>query len=302
MIDDFGKKLLDRIGAAFFENHYNRVRKMSLKQIDRKARFYSGLYSFLDRKRIRIASDNIRQAYGNISDKEIIRMVKEVLYNFVVEFYMFFREGQKSFEETAKIVDFAGKENIDKFQREGKGVILLTAHIGNWEILARKLCAEGYKVSVIARDSDHTSMTEITNQIRNNGGYSVYSKDRPVIGIIKALKRGECIGILPDQNNDEGVWVKFFGRPAQTATGPAVFSLKTDTPIVPVFCIREQLGKYRLETWEAIEFDKTDNFDEDVKNLTQKCNDVLEEGIRKYPTSWLWIHNRWKKNKNKNYK
>lgn len=302
MGDSAEKKILDKIGAGFFRFYYDRVRKMSYKQIDRKAKFYSSLYSHLDKKRIETATENLKKAFGEKSDTEISKMIKEVLYNFVVEFYMFFKEGQKPYTETAKLVDFAGKENIEKYQKEGKGVILLTAHIGNWEILARKLCAEGYKVSVIARDSDHTSMTDITNQIRNNGGYSVYSKDRPVIGIIKALKRGECIGILPDQNNDEGIWVEFFGRPAQTAAGTAVFSLKTETPIVPVFCIREQLGKYRLEAWPAIEFDKTDNFDEDVKNLTQKCNDVLEKGIRKYPTSWLWIHNRWKKNKNKNYR
>ena len=160
--------------------------------------------------------------------------------------------------------------------------------------MSRRLCDFGLTISVIARDSDHTGMTEVTNNIRNKGGYSVYSKDRPLLGIVKALRRNELIGILPDQNNDEGIVVNFFGIPAKTAIGPAVLSLKTGAPIVPVFAVREELGKYRLEILPPVQYEPCGDKDKDIENLTQICNDVIEEEIRKYPSSWLWLHNRWR--------
>ncbi|MBQ0105255.1 MAG: lysophospholipid acyltransferase family protein, partial [Armatimonadetes bacterium] len=295
MGDSAGKKFLDKIGAAFFNHCYARTKKLSFDQIERRAKIYSDIYCRLDKKRINFAACNMKAAFGGeYTDCEIGKMIKEVVFNFIVEFYMFFNLGNKPREEVLKMVEFEGKENLDKAMAENNGVIFLTAHFGNWEMLARRLCAENLKISVIARDSDHVGITDITNDIRNSGGYSVYSKDRPLLGIIKALRRKECVGILPDQSNEDGIWVDFFGRPAKTAAGPAIFSLKTGAPIVPVFCVREAMGKYKLIAYPKISFDKTDNYDEDVKNLTQKCNDVIEAEIRKYPTSWLWIHNRWK--------
>lgn len=295
MSDTPFKIFTDKLGSAFFNHCYKRTKSLSFKQIHNRAKFFSNLYCKIDKRRIEFAFKNMKEAFGNkYSDTELKSMVKEVLYNFIVEFYMFFNIGHKPKEYIKEIVTIEHKEYLEEALAMSKGVILLTAHMGNWELLARRLCLEGLQISVIARDSDHVGITEITNKIRENGGYSVYSKDRPLLGIIKALKRQECIGILPDQSNDEGIWVNFFNRPAKTATGPAAFSLKTGAPILPVFAIREDLGKYRLDILPILKYEPMGDFQEDVKNLTQICNDAIEKEIRENPTSWLWIHNRWK--------
>ena len=295
MSDSAIKKSIDKIGSAFFKHTYNKAKTMTYAQIDRRAKFLSKLYYMIDKRRMNIAKNNMKRAFGDLySQKEIDGQVKEMLYNFVVEYYMFFVIDHKSKEEMRDMISVSHKEYLDEASSKGRGIILLTGHLGNWELLARRLCSEGLTISVIARDSDHTGMTEVTNNIRNKGGYSVYSKDRPLLGIIKALRRNELIGILPDQNNNEGIWVKFFGMPAKTAPGPAVLSLKTGAPIVPVFAIREELGKYRLDILPPIKYEPCGDKEKDIENLTQLCNDVLEKEIRENPTSWLWLHNRWR--------
>ena len=286
---------LNKFGADMFKHYYNRTKDLSLKQIDRRARFLSNLYYKIDKKRMDIARNNMKIAFGDkYSSKEIEQLIKDCLYNFCVEFFMFFTIGHKPKDVIREMFTYEHKDYVDEALAMGKGVIFLTGHIGNWEFLARRLCYDGIILSVIARDSDHVGITEVTNNIRNSGGYSVYSKDRPLMGIIKALKRKETIGILPDQSNEDGIWVKFFGADAKTAAGTAMFSLKTGAPIVPVFAIRESLGKYRLDAYPMIKYEPTGNMDEDVKNLTQLCNDALEKEIRENPSSWLWIHNRFK--------
>ncbi|MBQ7256113.1 MAG: lysophospholipid acyltransferase family protein [Abditibacteriota bacterium] len=271
---------------------------MTYAQIHRRAKFLSRFYYMIDKRRMNIAKNNIKRAFGDLySDKEVTEMVKEMLYNFVVEYYMFFAIDHKSKDEVKEMISFEHQEYLDEALSKNRGAIILTAHMGNWELLARRLCCDGLSLSVIARDSDHTGITTVTNKIRNNGGYSVYSKDRPVLGIVKALRKNELIGILPDQNNDDGIWVKFFGMPAKTAIGPAVISLKTGAPMLPACVIREDLGKYKLEMEPEIKFEPTGDKDKDIEALTQIVNDVLEKMIRKYPTSWLWVHDRWKKRK-----
>ena len=298
MGDSAIKKSIDRLGSAFFNYQYNRIKKLSYVQIDRRARFLSKLYYIIDKRRMKIAKSNLKKAFGDkYSNQEINDIVKQMLYNFVVEFYMFFAVDNKPNEEIMNMLDVINLEYVHKASEKGKGVIMLTAHLGNWELPARMLTNFGFTLNVIARDSDHTGITTVTNNIRNNGGYSVYSKDRPLLGIVKALRRGELIAILPDQNNDDGIWVKFFGIPAKTAVGPAVLSLKTGAPIVPIFCKRESLGKYRIEIKPEIDYTPLGDKDKDIENLTQICNDVIEKEIREYPASWLWLHNRWKKNK-----
>lgn len=295
MSNKFIKKLGNDIGEQFFKLLFKNAPKMTYATIEKKSKFISSLFYLLCKKRIKNATNNIKLAFGDkYSAKEIKAMVKEVTFNFVVEFYMFFYIAGKSKDEVGQMVEFEGKEYIDEVLEDKKGCIFLTAHFGNWEILARKLCIEGYIVNVIARDSDNVGMTDITSEIRNDGGYNVFSRDQSLVGIVKALRRNECLGILPDQHSYEGIWVNFFGRKAKTSVGTATFALRTGAKIVPIFCHRAEMGKYKLIAYPSLEYKKTGDDKEDIRNLTQLINDTLENHIRKYPTSWLWIHNRWK--------
>jgi Kdo2-lipid IVA lauroyltransferase/acyltransferase len=190
-------------------------------------------------------------------------------------------------------VSIEGAEHMDRALEQGKGVILITAHYGNWELFARKLALCGYTLSVIARDSDDPGMTGIANRIRENAGYKVLSRDGSALPAIRRLKKNETLGILPDQNTFSGIPLDFFGRVALTATGPAVFSLKSGAPIICGFAHREPDGSFLVRISPPLEVALTGNEEEDIYRVTSAYTLAIEDQIRKDPTQWLWLHDRW---------
>lgn len=235
------------------------------------------------------------QALGDMYTPEQIRkMARQVFVHFTCEALQFFRMLSLDTKTIDRMVQGVGLENVASALAEGKGCIVLTAHFGNWEMLARKLVSQGWPLSVIARDSDDPGMTGIATRIREHGGYAVYDKDQPIIGAFRRLKQNEILGILPDQNDYDGIEVEFFGKTALSAIGPAVLSLKSGAALVPAFCEKTADDRYTLTAYPKIEYTPTGDHDADVKNLTQLVMNALEQGIRKNPAQWLWLHNRWK--------
>ncbi|NLN78426.1 MAG: lysophospholipid acyltransferase family protein [Armatimonadetes bacterium] len=242
-----------------------------------------------------VALKNLRSVYGQeMGEVQIRALAKRVFKHFTrgaIEFFFVLSLNSKQINE---LVDVSGCEHLDSALSEGNGCIVITAHYGNWELLARKLALFGYKINVIARDSDDPGMTGITAQIRESGGYRVFDKDRSLIGAMRALRRNEVLGILPDQHDSQGIFVDFFSRPAATATGPATFALKSSAPLVPVFASRTADGRYNAVVYPRIDFNPSGNIEKDTKELTSLINIAIEQAIRLQPDQWLWFHNRWK--------
>ncbi|MGC8862088.1 MAG: lysophospholipid acyltransferase family protein [Armatimonadota bacterium] len=241
-----------------------------------------------------IALSNLRAAFPDKTEREAKDVAREVFRHFAREALQFFRLMSLSRAEIDALVETEGTENMDNALRKGRGVIAVTAHYGNWELLARKLVIMGYPVNVIARDSDDPGMTGIATRIRENAGYKVFDKDQPIIGAFRRLKNNEILGILPDQNDFDGIPVDFFGRPAATATGPAVLSLRSGAPIVPMFARKREDGRYTLRFYPAIEFEPTGDEERDVREITSLLTAAIEREIRSNPSQWLWLHDRWK--------
>jgi len=228
------------------------------------------------------------------TDTEIKTLAKQVFRHFsrgAVEFFYLLALNRK---QVGAMIDIEGCEHLDKALAAGKGCIIITAHYGNWELLARKIVIEGYKVNVIARDSDDPGMTGITTRIRESGGYRVFDKDQPLIGAIRALKNNEILGILPDQNESHGIFVDLFGRPAATATGPAMFAMKTGAALIPVFAPRVDKYRYKATIYPPIKYTLSGNEEHDIRELTALINKAIEREIRANPSQWLWLHDRWK--------
>ena len=141
---------------------------------------------------------------------------------------------------------------------------------------------------------DHPGITGITTRIRESGGYRVFDKDQPIIGAFRCLKKNEVLGILPDQNESDGVFVDYFGRPAATATGPAVLSLRSGAPMVPFFAHRLPDGRYLARAYPRIEFEPSGDEERDIRDLTALFTAAIEREVRQHPTQWLWLHDRWK--------
>lgn len=254
------------------------------------------VFYYLSRRYRGVAQKNLRAVYGGEkSERELQRMAKEVFRHFSRESLEFFRLLSLSREQIDKMVEMESREILEEVIKEGRGVIALTAHYGNWELLARKLVVSGYTVNVIARDSDDPGITGITTRIRETGGYRVFDKDQPIIGAFRCLRHNELLGILPDQNDSHGIYVDFFGRPAATAVGPAVLSLRSGAPIVPIFCARIGDDKYRARVYPRIDFTPTGDEEVDVAALTALVQKAIEREVRANPTQWLWVHDRWKR-------
>lgn len=242
-----------------------------------------------------VALVNLREAFEEEkSEAEIRKIAKQVFRHFSRGAVEFFYLLSLKREQIDGMIDLDGCEHLDKALAEGRGCIVVTAHYGNWELLARKLVIQGYKVNVIARDSDDPGMTGITTRIRENGGYRVFDKDQPLIGAMRALRNNELLGILPDQNESNGILIDFFSRPAATATGPAVFALKTGAPLVPAFAPRTSDSKYKATVYPPIDFTPSGDEQKDINDLMALINKAIEWEVRSNPSQWLWLHDRWK--------
>jgi KDO2-lipid IV(A) lauroyltransferase len=172
-------------------------------------------------------------------------------------------------------------------------MILIAAHFGNWELLARRAALEGYNFAVVARQSHDPEFNKITDGIRANGGYTVLPRGDSPRAILQRLRRNGIVAILPDQKSED-VFVPYFGHLAGTVAGPAVLALKTRAGIIPMFCPRQPDGSYRVEILPEIDTSSTGDTDADIHRIMAEITKVIEDMVRRYPDQWLWMHDRWR--------
>ncbi|OIO34766.1 MAG: hypothetical protein AUJ70_00280 [Candidatus Omnitrophica bacterium CG1_02_40_15] len=189
-------------------------------------------------------------------------------------------------------------ENVDslKFSMEqGKGVIVLTAHFGNWEIASLVASLNGYTMSVFAREQKYERLNNLLNQFRQSTGCKVITKGFSIKDIIRTLNDNGIVAMLSDQDaGANGVFVNFFNRPASTAQGIIAFGSKTGAEILPSFIWRVGVDKHIARVGDPFKLVNTGDKEKDVKVNLQRIVDILEDYIRKFPEQWLWAHKRWK--------
>jgi KDO2-lipid IV(A) lauroyltransferase len=257
-----------------------------------------GMAAFHGMKRYRlVARANLHRAYGHEwSEARIENVARESFRHLgitLVEFFL--RQPRMTGEEIDREIRFEGREHYEAAFERGKGVILITAHYGNWEFMGPRLFRAGYRVSGVSRTADDPGLEQMIASIRTRWGLSQIPRRQAARQGLAALRRNEILAILLDQNTAEGgVFVPFFGYPASTATGPAVFALKTGAAIVPTFCIREADGTHRMKAWPPIIPTSTGDRAADVLRLTAEITQSIEVQIRERPELWCWLHNRWK--------
>lgn len=188
-----------------------------------------------------------------------------------------------------------GTEHFHAALAKGKGVVLLTGHYGNWELVGARLAAEGLPMNVIARSQADPKVTDLLMDMRTESGMRVIDRDRGAAGAIKALRRNEIVAILLDQNASSfGIFVDFFGKLAATATGPAAIARRTGAAVVPVFAVRRPDNSHVGVIMPELELEWTEDKDADIKRNTQIMVKLIEEQIRLRPEQWFWMHQRWK--------
>jgi len=236
------------------------------------------------------------QAYGHEKDPREMRLVaKKVFKNLaqiLFEIGWSLKLADKDFD---RFFSIDGLANLGAAYEKGRGVIILTGHLGNWELLAIIFKMIGYPTSFVYRPLDSSPVNGFFEAYRTRFDGKLIPAKWSIGRILRSLRQGELVGILLDQNVAwyEGVFVDFFGRPACTNKGMALLALKTGAPVVPMFLVREGLG-FRAEIGKEIPMVKTGDMTQDLEANTQQYNDVIEAFVRRYPDQWFWVLQRWK--------
>ena len=182
-------------------------------------------------------------------------------------------------------------------QARGKGVLIVTGHLGAWELSSFYHSLMGHPMGMVIRRLDNRRLDDYVNRIRCLHGNRVLHKDDFARGLLSAMHAGQTVGILMDTNMTppQGVFVDFFGHLACTASGLARVALKTGAAVLPGFMLWEPAEKkYVLHFGPELVFTRTGNHEADILAATQQCAAATEASIRRYPDQWLWIHRRWK--------
>ena len=256
-------------------------------------RRFGSLVYYLAGKRRKITYANLKGAfYGEKTPRELKRITKEV-YTTVgetaVELISMLRVDKKYVDKYIKIRDM---DRIREAASNPNGMLLVSAHFGNWELGPVTSVIEGYPLHLVGRDQKMKRLSELLNKLREIKGNGVIRKGRDLKNIFRLLRSGKGIGLLADQNGGAmGAVVDLFGRPASTVTGPYRFAQKTGATILPAFMHRIN-GPYQelvLEPCMKVAED------EDIALYAEKFNKILEENVRRSPAHWFWMHKRWKR-------
>ncbi len=239
--------------------------------------------------------DNLRSAFPEKSRLEIKRIAVKVFENLgktAVEFVNFPKINKSNMDRFVRIENVG---RLDDELKKGKGVIVLTAHFGNWEMLALTLKVKGYPGSAVGRRLYFHKYDQYLNYLRRINNVNIIYRDQSPRSILKVLKAGGIIGMLADQDVDsvEGVFVDFFGRPAYTPIGPAALAMSSGAAILPAFIIR-RAGRHILMIDRPIETANTGDREADLLTNTRRWSNVVESYIKRYPDQWVWMHRRWK--------
>ncbi|ADW69625.1 lysophospholipid acyltransferase family protein [Granulicella tundricola] len=200
-------------------------------------------------------------------------------------------------EQASEFIEYDGLEHFLAARDRGKGVLVLTGHLGAWELSSFYHSLMGYPMGLVIRRLDNPLVDAFVNRIRCLHGNRVIHKDDFARGLIAAMRNGETMGILMDTNMTppQGVFVPFFGREACTASGLAKVAMKTDAAVLPGFLLWDEARrKYRLCFGEPMTLIRTENADADVLANTAAFTATIERYVRQHPEQWLWLHRRWK--------
>ncbi len=253
-------------------------------------------YTALGRLR-RVGIRNLQLAFPEKSEAEREQILRREYRNLGWLLAEFCQMPKYSAESASRFIRYEGLENYLKARDKGQGVLVLTGHLGAWELSSFYHSLMGMPMGMVIRRLDNPLVDVFVNRIRCLHGNRVIHKDDFARGLIASMRLGETVGILMDTNMTppQGVFVPFFGIPACSASGMARVAQKTGAAVVPGFLLwDERERQYVLRFGEEIATVNSGNTEEDSVANTAIFTAVLEQYIREYPDQWLWMHRRWK--------
>jgi KDO2-lipid IV(A) lauroyltransferase len=198
-------------------------------------------------------------------------------------------------EATLESIHIEGLEHLHAAMASHGRALMLTAHLGNWELLSAAHRLTGVPLSIVVRPLDAPWLDALAERLRRKTGVELIAKRGALRAVLQALRRGRMIGILMDQNASrrEGVFVDFFGRAASTSRSIALLAVRTRSPVVPVFARRDGPGRHTVVFLPALPL-PVNGAEAAVVELTARCTKTIERAVRDAPEQWLWSHDRWR--------
>ena len=223
--------------------------------------------------------------------RRIVRASYVNLGRSVVEFLLIPKRGERWRSRVA----VHGEEYLRRALEGGRGVVLLTAHFGSWELAAATLAARGFPMNAIGAEQRDPRITDLIISLREAAGVRTIGKGFDLKGALRCLRRGEILGVLLDQDaRSAGIRVPFLGHPASTPYGPVKMAAKMGSRVVPLFMVRRPDGiSHDLHLLPALEGKDGLPFGQDEEYSVALCNEVLGTWIRRHPDHWMWLYPRW---------
>lgn len=243
------------------------------------------------------ALKNFNLAFGTLytdrQKSEILQRSFENLGKSLVEVLKFRQINSSNID---RFVTLDGEENLKKAFLKKKGIVFVTAHFGNWELMGITLSIKGYPTNVIAAPLYDSRLDGIMNRFRLIHKVETITRGREkgARRILSALKNNQILGLLIDQDIDaEGVFVDFFNQKAFTPSGAASLALKSGAAVILGFIHREEDNRHRINFKGPVELIRSGNLAQDIHDNTALFTKAIEENIREHPDQWVWMHNRW---------
>ena len=243
----------------------------------------------------RLSVRQLQAAFPLRSDAECRAIARAMFGHFgrlllaILKFSTLDREGIR------RRVEFEGQERVEQALALGRGVLIFSGHFGFWELqgMAHPLALP--PMHVLARPLDNPMLHRLLEEARTSTGNGVIYRRGAVRRVMRALAANETVAIMIDQHiqSADAVYVEFFNRPAATTSALAALAIKTGAPVIPVFALPLPDGRYRMIYEHPVPLPAPGAADP-VRELTQRCTDVLEMYVRRYPELWLWMHRRWR--------
>ncbi|MBN1931770.1 MAG: hypothetical protein JW786_09210 [Desulfobacterales bacterium] len=271
---------------------------LSHKKIKRLGNLLGTLAFSLDIRHRRIVRRNLKFAYPQWSWDLIQKHSKRIFQNMGITILEIFQMAPFEKEDILRNIRIKGRSHLLKALKSPKGAILISAHIGNWEMSHLAIsCYIQKPLLVVAREIRSKKLNDWVNRLRIRFDNRTVDKKGALPKMVRALQKGQWIGVLIDQNtkSSEGVDISFFNRKAIATPVAALLARRYNAPVLPVFCIREADGRLTLLVEPPIALQTTNDLEADLLENTQLMANAVEKVVRSYPDQWFWFHKRWKR-------
>ncbi|MBL7033507.1 MAG: lysophospholipid acyltransferase family protein [Candidatus Delongbacteria bacterium] len=259
------------------------------------ARLLGNIWYYLIPIRRGVVMLNLRIAFPERSYRELQRLCRLTLISFMYNFVEFTRIIRIDRNWIDERITVDGIEILEEVQARGQGGVVVSGHLGNWEIMGAAASQLGYPVTYIVKRVKDQLLDDLINGWRSQVGVDIIYAREAKQAVTPHLRAGRFVAFMVDQDaGSRGVWIDFFNQPASTARGAAVYALRTGTPVLFMYDIRRPHGRHHVVIRE-LQLDRSGEIDEEkITAALTLMTRALEEAIREHPTQYMWMHHRWR--------